>query len=199
MFFNIICIFLSVGAFGKVFRVRSRSNQHQFALKLIKKSKHSTEHKESDIFEMIDTHPYLVELHQIYETKRYDCLLLSLCSAGSLHEISINRHWNSGKKTRQVYNEQTARVLLAELILAIEHIHNAGFIWRDLKPDNIMLNSLGHIQIIDLGLAQHKDNVTVEIVGADGFRSPEMLKGDKISQSSDIFNLGVYCTHVIKR
>lgn len=77
-----------------------------------------------------------------------------------------------------IFEEEVAKFYIAELVLAIEHIHSLNVVYRDLKPENILIAKDGHIKLADFGLA--KDNIrdqdtTKSFCGSPAYLSPEML------------------------
>ena len=77
------------------------------------------------------------------------------------------------------FDEEQTRFYIAELILAVEHLHTMNVIYRDLKPENILLGEDGHIRLADFGLAKEgifDDATTNSFCGSPAYLSPEMLK-----------------------
>lgn len=105
-------------------------------------------HQERKILTEI-RHPFLVQMHYAFQTPERLYFVLDFLNGGDLF-------YHMRKKTR--LNEKEARFYAAELILALEHLHNLGFIYRDLKPENILLDSDGHIKLADFGLSKHIGN-----------------------------------------
>jgi len=108
------------------------------------------------------------------------------------------------KAKRQPVAESSVKQYVAEILLALEHLHERGYVYRDLKPDNLMIDDDGHIHLTDMGLVlkldqlpttQFKDKETQRkdksIVGARGFKAPEMLHGRSYGQELDWWNLGI--------
>lgn len=94
---------------------------------------------------------------------------------------------------RVTFEEYTAKFYIAELILAIEHIHEKDIVYRDLKPENILLDQDGHIKLADFGLSkdhvQDGDN-TKSFCGSPAYLSPEMLAHTGSGKPSDIYGIG---------
>ena len=87
------------------------------------------------------------------------------CSKGDLSEILIVK----GK-----LNEKTARFVIAQLILAIQYLHENRILYRDMKPENILLANDGYIRLTDFGLSK-ENNFSMSFCGSPAYLSPEML------------------------
>jgi len=91
------------------------------------------------------------------------------------------------------FTEEESKFYIAELILAVEHLHSKNIIYRDLKPENILTNTDGHIKLADFGLSKEgvKDNeVTKSFCGSPAYLSPEMLKNRGVGKPADIYGIG---------
>jgi tRNA A-37 threonylcarbamoyl transferase component Bud32 len=128
------------GAFGQVFKVKLKDNNKFFAMKSIsKKFLESTKQlkyalSECKLLKDIN-YPFIIKMHYIIQTPEYLHLILDLCEGGDLSMHIIEK---------QMLEEQEAKFYVAELILAIEHLHSKNIIYRDLKPDNILLGNFWH-------------------------------------------------------
>lgn len=91
------------------------------------------------------THPFIVGLHYAFQTRDKLFLILDYCPGGDLGHV-LSRE----KKL----SEQRAKYYLCEIILALEDLHKRDIIFRDLKPDNVVLDSDGHARLTDFGLSK---------------------------------------------
>lgn len=92
------------------------------------------------------------------------------------------------------FPEDIARIYLAEIILALEDLHKRDIIYRDLKPDNIVFDSDGHVLLTDFGLAKEgvmSNNLTRSFCGSPAYLAPEMIKRSGHGKSVDWYLLGV--------
>jgi len=90
-------------------------------------------------------HPFVVGLHYAFQSPERIYFVLDYVNGGELFS-------HLRKKIR--FSEKETRFYAAELILALNHIHEMGFIYRDLKPENVLLDSNGHVKITDFGLSK---------------------------------------------
>lgn len=111
---------------------------------------------ERNILAMTD-HPFIVKLHYSFQTNDKLFLILDFCPGGDLSELLT--------KQRR-FKEEIAKIYLCEIILAIEVLHKKDIIFRDLKPDNIILDKDGHALLTDFGLS--KEGV-YDNIGAKSF------------------------------
>jgi serine/threonine kinase 38 len=142
---------LGRGAFGEVALVRSRGKL--FAMKTLKRevtqagpldSHISHVRSERDALAALNASPFEVALHYAFQTDANLHFVTTFAAGGDLmQQLIIRGH----------LPESLCRLYAAELILAIAACHGAGFIHRDIKPDNILLDSGGHILLTDLGLS----------------------------------------------
>jgi serine/threonine protein kinase len=165
-------VFLKVigrGNFGKVVLVKSKDDNNFYALKCMKKSniaelKCETLIKtEKRTLEKID-HPFIIKLHLTFQTPDKLFLLLDYCNGGELF-------FHLQKKIR--FSEELSKFYAAQLYLAISYLHFNNIIFRDLKPENVILDNMGYLKLIDFGLCKDKfytDSLTATICG-----TPEYL------------------------
>lgn len=92
------------------------------------------------------------------------------------------------------FDENRAKFYTAEIILALEYLHNLDVVYRDLKPENILLDEEGHIALADFGMAKRlkKDELTYSFVGTPEYLSPEMVDNVGHSFVSDWWSLGIF-------
>ena len=184
---------LGKGGYGKVFQVRKRIGKDQgeiFAMKVLKKAAIVRSHKdtmhtksERNILEAIK-HPFIVSLLYAFQTDGKLYLVLEYLSGGELFALL---------EREGVFLEDTASFYLAEITLALEHLHRNGIIYRDLKPENIMLNGDGHVVLTDFGLSKesiHGDATTNTFCGTVEYMAPEILQRTGHGKAVDWWSLG---------
>lgn len=137
------------GAFGEVRLVQKKDTGKIYAMKTLLKSemykKDQLAHvkAERDVLAGSDS-PWVVSLYYSFQDAQYLYLIMEFLPGGDLMTMLIR--W-------QLFTEDVTRFYMAECILAIETIHKLGFIHRDIKPDNILIDIRGHIKLSDFGLS----------------------------------------------
>lgn len=91
------------------------------------------------------------------------------------------------------YKSAVPEHLLHDILDGVDYLHHRGILHNDLKPDNILINKLGHARIIDFGLSSSYDSIYTGVIGgSEGFTAPEILQGEGYAgASSDIYSLGL--------
>ncbi|PIN05443.1 putative serine/threonine protein kinase [Handroanthus impetiginosus] len=142
---------LGFGDIGSVYLAELRSKGCLFAMKvmdkgmLVSRKKVVRAQTEKDILSLLD-HPFLPTLYSHFETEKFSCLLMEFCSGGDLHLL---RQRQPGKH----FSEQAARFYASEVLLALEYLHMMGVVYRDLKPENVLVREDGHIMLSDFDLS----------------------------------------------
>ena len=145
---------LGQGSYGKVFLVRKTIGNDKgflYAMKVLKKATLKVRDRmrtktERDILTEVE-HPFIVKLHYAFQTEGKLYLVLDFMRGGDLYtRLSKEQCWK--------LKEADARFYVAELVLALEHLHKLGVIYRDMKPENLLLDSEGHIALTDFGLSK---------------------------------------------
>merc|ERR1719421_2383607 len=134
-------------------------------------------------------HPFVVKLHWAFQTGTHLFLVLDFCPGGELFFQMTRR----GK-----FEEKDAMFYFCEILLGLEYLHTQNILYRDLKPENCLLDAEGHIRLTDFGLS--KDNLThsalfTSFVGTAGYLSPEMVARQGHGFPLDYYCLGclLYC------
>jgi len=179
---------LGSGTFGKVFKVKLKQTRNIYAMKIINK-KYLIKNQqlryavtECNVLKQAQ-HPFIITLHFAFQTPDHLYMILDYCPGGDF-SYHIAKH---------LFEEDEAKFFIAELILAIEHLHNMDIIYRDLKPDNILIDAQGHIKLADFGLA--KENVTDNKIaqsfcGSPAYLTPEMVNRKGVGKAADIYGVG---------
>ncbi|KAK4800719.1 hypothetical protein SAY86_021206 [Trapa natans] len=116
-----------------------------------KKQKKERAEMERRILKMVD-HPFLPTLYAEFEASHFSCIVMEFCPGGDLHSL---RH----KQPLQRFPLSSARFYAAEVLMALEYLHMLGIIYRDLKPENVLVRSDGHIMLSDFDLSLCSDAV----------------------------------------
>ncbi|GAB2290062.1 Serine/threonine-protein kinase d6pkl2 [Dionaea muscipula] len=142
---------LGCGDIGSVYLSELSGTRCYFAMKVMDKASLAVRKKlnraqtEREILQLLD-HPFLPTLYTHFETDRFSCLVMEYCPGGDLHAL---RQRQPGKH----FSEYAARFYAAEVLLALEYLHMLGVIYRDLKPENVLVRDDGHIMLSDFDLS----------------------------------------------
>jgi len=178
------------GSFGEVYLVERKNSGTLFAMKVLPKNRIMGQNlikyarTERNVLS-ITNHPFVVKLNSAFQTPEHLYLILDYCPGGDLGE-----HLQKQKR----FSERRAKIYLAEVLLALEDLHSRDIIFRDLKPDNVVLDSDGHALLTDFGLS--KEGVldhqgARSFCGSVAYLAPEMLKRQGHGKAVDWYLLGV--------
>ncbi|KAL9546860.1 hypothetical protein MBANPS3_006458 [Mucor bainieri] len=186
--FQSLCV-LGRGAFGKVFLVKHQTSKELYAMKVLKKAslvvhgRQAVQAKtERQILEEV-RHPFIVKLNYAFQTPTELHMILDYAVGGELF-----RHLDH----EGMFSESMAVFYAAELVLALEHLHLLGIVYRDLKPENCLLDVEGHVVLTDFGLSKVPvDGKTNTICGTAEYMAPEILMGLEYDITVDWWSLGI--------
>eukprot|EP00249_Psilotum_nudum_P019571 c27320_g1_i4 orf=491-2116(-) len=142
---------LGCGDIGSVYLADLRGTSCCYAMKVMDKGQLASRKKllraqtEREILQSLD-HPFLPTLYAHFDTEKFSCLVMEFCSGGDLHTL---RQQQAGKH----FSEHAAKFYAAEVLLALEYLHMMGVIYRDLKPENVLVREDGHIMLSDFDLS----------------------------------------------
>jgi len=177
------------GSFGKVIQVRKRDDGKIYAMKILKKqqlvARKQVQHTQTErkVLAQIN-HPFVVSLRYAFQTQTKLYMVLDYFTGGELFF-----HLKSGG----CFPEERSRFYAAEISLALQCLHEHGIIYRDLKPENVLLDDEGHIKLTDFGLSKEdlKDNqMTHTFCGTPEYLAPEVIKGAWYGKSVDWWSMG---------
>uniref|UniRef100_A0A8C9TPU6 non-specific serine/threonine protein kinase n=1 Tax=Scleropages formosus TaxID=113540 RepID=A0A8C9TPU6_SCLFO len=183
---------LGQGSFGKVFLVKKIVGPDAgqlYAMKVLKKATLKVRDRlrtkmERDILVEVN-HPFIVKLHYAFQTEGKLYLILEFLRGGDLFT----------RLSKEVmFTEEDVKFYLAELALALDHLHSLGIIYRDLKPENILLDEEGHIKLTDFGLSKESidhENKAYSFCGTVEYMAPEVVNRRGHTQSADWWSYGV--------
>lgn len=185
---------LGTGTYGKVMLVREKSTGRLYAQKQLKKASMIVEEKkiqqtktEKEILESV-RHPYIVKLFYAMQDQEKLYLILEYAQGGELfHHLATNA----------MLTEDVVSFYCAEMILALSHLHkNVGVVYRDLKPENCLLDADGHLVLTDFGLSKVAADDAGQcktFLGTPEYMAPEVLKGESYDYAVDWWSLGAVC------
>jgi len=178
--------FLGAGAFANGFMCRHEPTGEVMALKCILKALVLKKKKQKQVIAekhalMCPPHPCIVRLFATFMDSQHLYFAMELALGGELFALL---------EEKDALPEQAVRYYAGSVTLALGHLHFHGFIYRDLKPENLLLDEHGHLKLCDLGLAKRAER-TYSVVGTPQYLAPELLRGDGATSASDWWALGV--------
>jgi cGMP-dependent protein kinase len=180
---------LGSGTFGSVQLVESRATQIRYALKRIRRRNSKVAElvgRECAILAELD-HSLILQLVKRFDTEGSIYILTEYCSGGDLLDALDN--------IARLLRPKEAQFYAASLLLVLEQLRERGIVYRDLKPENVMLDGEGYIKLIDFGTAKKLepgDNErTFTMIGSWQFMAPEVAQGHGYGTEADLWSLGV--------
>ncbi|KAJ9095199.1 hypothetical protein QFC19_007654 [Naganishia cerealis] len=159
---------LGTGSFGRVHLVRSRHNGRFYAVKVLNKEKvvrmKQVEHTNSEREMLVRVrHPFLVNLWGTF----HDVNNLQVLA---LHDVHSDSSANLPSPPAQRFPNSVAKFYAAEVALALDYLHSLDIIYRDLKPENLLLGADGHVKVTDFGFAKLVPDITWTLCGTPDYR-----------------------------
>uniref|UniRef100_A0A8C6MCK9 protein kinase C n=1 Tax=Nothobranchius furzeri TaxID=105023 RepID=A0A8C6MCK9_NOTFU len=183
---------LGRGHFGKVLLAEYKSTGEMFAIKALKKGDIVARDEvdslmcEKKIFETVNSvrHPFLVNLFACFQTQEHVCFVMEYAAGG---DLMMHIH-------ADVFSEPRAVFYAACVVLGLQFLHNHMIVYRDLKLDNLLLDTEGYVKIADFGLCKegmgYRDR-TSTFCGTPEFLAPEVLTETSYTRAVDWWGLGV--------
>ncbi|XP_054280800.1 phosphorylase b kinase gamma catalytic chain, skeletal muscle/heart isoform isoform X1 [Macrosteles quadrilineatus] len=127
--------------------------------------------EEVRILRLVAGHPYIIQLHDVFESSTFIFLVFELCKNGELFDYLTSVVTLSEKKTRYI---------MRQLLEALNHVHSHGIVHRDLKPENILLDDQMNVKLTDFGFARvlKQGELLHDLCGTPGYLAPEVLKAN---------------------
>jgi len=202
---------LGRGDVGKVYLVQRRDTEELYAMKVLSKDEMLKRNKvkrvltEREILATTD-HPFIVTLYWSFQSKGHLYFVMDYCAGGEFFRTLQ-------KQPNKRLTEEAVRFYGAEVLLALEYLHMMGFIYRDLKPENLLLHSSGHLMLTDFDLSKASitpvtahvlkkfmsppqitgspELVTNSFVGTEEYIAPEVIIGRGHTSTVDWWTYGI--------
>jgi len=179
---------IGTGAFSVVRLVEHKRTGVRYALKSVRKQ-HGRIPKDmvnecSILLE--NDHPFVLYVVKTFETDLRVCMLTELLTGGDLH--------GAIRQIPTVLSRRQAQFYIGSLVIAIEALWDRNIIYRDLKPENVMLDSQGYLKIIDFGISKklkEGESRTFTTVGTPHYMAPEVMQGRGYGIEVDIWSMGI--------
>ncbi|OMJ89130.1 hypothetical protein SteCoe_8756 [Stentor coeruleus] len=180
---------LGKGSFGEVFLAEKIDSGKLFAIKVLRKDQILGNNilkyafTERNILSLIN-HPYIVKLNYAFQTPEKLVFVMEYCPNGDLKQHLIQE---------KCFSEAKARFYISEILLALEELHQHGIIFRDLKPENVVLDHEGHAKLTDFGLSKEgmaEGQKAESFCGSISYLAPEMLRKTGHDRTVDWYLLG---------
>jgi serine/threonine protein kinase len=180
-------VIVGTGTFGRVYLVRHRPTGKYYAMKTLRKTEvvrlKQVEHINSEkaILSSI-RHPFIVNLYRSFQDEKYLFMIMEYVIGGEL----FSHLRRAGR-----FNNEVTRFYAAEIVLALEYLHSLNIVYRDLKPENLLIDSQGHIKITDFGFSKRVEDRTWTLCGTPEYLAPEIIQSKGHGKAVDWWALGI--------
>lgn len=179
---------IGAGAAGVVRLVINKSTGTRYALKRIRKQGGKVPeevNRECGLLKGLD-HPFIMALVKTFETDRSVYILTELITGGELH--------GAIREIPTVLSRAQAQFYTGSLVIVLEELSEQRIVYRDLKPENVMLDSQGYLKLIDFGIAKKMaegETRTFTMIGTPHYMAPEVMRGHGYGTEADLWSLGI--------
>jgi CRP-like cAMP-binding protein len=181
------------GAFGEVWKVKTEVNgtQEHFALKKVTKEKEVLDALKREVIFLtkFGVHPFVVSLIKIFEDESYRYMLMNLAEGGELwdvvHREEADGTWTSG------LGEEHAKFYAFLLADTLSFIHSKKYVYRDMKAENVLIDSDGYPILCDFGFTKYVPDKTYTACGTPNYVAPEIITSEGHNEAVDWWALGV--------
>mmetsp|Transcript_35615 Transcript_35615/g.83287 ORF Transcript_35615/g.83287 Transcript_35615/m.83287 type:complete len:943 (-) Transcript_35615:217-3045(-) len=179
---------IGAGAAGVVRLVQHKSTKMRYALKRVHKQngKIPAEVTRECALLAANDHPFVMHLVKNFETPKSVYILTELITGGELHAAI--------RSIPTVLSQVQAQFYTGSLVLVLESLQDRNIVYRDLKPENVMLDAQGYLKLIDFGIAKKLEEGktrTFTMIGTPHYMAPEVMRGHGYGTEVDIWSLGV--------
>ncbi|KAK7269136.1 hypothetical protein RIF29_21852 [Crotalaria pallida] len=187
-----LCEEIGRGRFGTIFRCFHSATNHLRACKIIHKSlltdptDRECLQNEPKFMTLLSPHPNILQIHHVFEDDDVLSIVMELCQPLTLFDRIVNG-------TTSPMPEPEAANIMKQLLTAVSHCHRLGVAHRDLKPDNILFDSIGTLKLADFGSAEWfgEESKMSGVVGTPYYVAPEVLLGREYDEKVDVWSCGV--------
>eukprot|EP00127_Corallochytrium_limacisporum_P006634 Clim_evm13s232 gene=Clim_evmTU13s232 len=179
---------LGTGSFGRVMLARRPENKASyFALKILRKDRvvktKQVEHtlSEKSMLAAVQ-HPFIIQYFTCWQDTRNLYIVLEYVNGG---ELFTHLH-RQGR-----FNSKTAAFYVGQVVLAFEYLHSLDIVYRDLKPENLLLDSSGYLRVVDFGFAKRVTNRTWTLCGTPEYLAPEIILSKGYGTAVDWWAVGI--------
>ena len=178
---------LGSGTFGNVNLVRSKKNKQFYAIKALdleqikKENLESCVELEKNVLLKTD-HPFIMKMVKYLKDENYIFFINEYIKGKELWDVI---------RDIGLLNKEQTQFYVASMLLAINHLHKKKIIYRDIKPENVMVSVKGYIKIIDFGTVKEIEDRTSTVIGTSHYMAPEITKGEGYSFEVDIWSIAI--------
>ena len=178
---------LGSGNFGSVNLVRNKKNKQFYAIKALDLEQIKKENLEvcveleKNVLLKTD-HPFIMKMVKYLKNENYIFFINEYIKGKELWDVI---------RDIGLLNKEQTQFYIASILLAINHLHKKKIIYRDIKPENVMVSVKGYIKIIDFGTVKEIEDRTSTIIGTSHYMAPEISKGEGYSFEVDIWSIAI--------
>ena len=189
---------LGTGTFSRVRLARHIMSESFYAIKILKKVEilrlKQLEHTKDEISLLLKIeHPFIIGLHGYFHDESRIFMVLDFVAGGEV--LKLLRSGKSRDLGR--FTDDDAKFYLSELFLAIKHLHKMNVVYRDIKPENLLINAQGHVCLTDFGFAKVVVDRTFTICGTPEYLAPEVITGLGYGKSGDWWAFGILAYEMV--
>jgi cGMP-dependent protein kinase len=186
---------LGSGTFGRVYLVQHKETKNVYALKTMFKSEIVAQKQQMNVINEKNVmlqcaHPFILKLYQTFKDPRKLFMLLEFVQGGELFSV-IHTNTSDGVPDLQ------AKFYAVGVILAIAHLHNKEIAYRDMKPENCLIDKEGYPKVVDFGFAKSIQGKSFTLCGTPEYLAPELVLGRGHNKAVDYWAFGILIYEMI--